>query len=381
MADGRKDPRGGDDFDWLYQGGRKGGRGQEPPESDATRVLPTFDRDEPPRRRRDDARRQEGREEPQRIAPTPGAPPKTRRKRRFRARWLLLVPLAWLLFLVGVPVYAWNSVSQVDAEPGGERPADQPGTTYLVVGSDGRAGLAGERTDTIMLLHTGDGPNLLLSIPRDSIVEVPGHGTTKINAAFAFGGPKLMVQTVEGATGIRIDHYVEMGFTGLVQLVDAVGGIEICPESAIDDPMAELKISKGCQEVDGKTALGYARSRKSQQLGDIDRARHQREVVSSIGSEIVSWQTVVNPLRYWRVVNAGAETVTVSEGTGPISAGRFAYAMTRVDGKSGLTCTVPIADLAVNWDQERADQLFSLIAEDRTAEVGKDLCLPTGMRQ
>ena len=380
MADGRQNPRGGgdEDFDWLYKGR---GRSPEPPESDATRVLPTFDRDQPPSRaRREDA--------PRTIAPTPGSrpretsrPPTGGRKRRFRAKWLLLVPLAWLMFLVGVPVYAWTSVSQVDAEPEGDRPGDQPGTTYLVVGSDARSGLAGERTDTIMLLHTGDGPNLLLSIPRDSIVEIPDHGTDKINAAFAIGGPQLMVRTVEGATGIRVDHYVQMGFEGLVKLVDAVGGIEICPETAIDDPLAELDIPKGCQEADGETALGYARSRKSQQLGDIDRARHQREVVSAIGSEIVSWKTVVNPLRYWRVVNSGAETVTVSEGTGPIAAGSFAYAMTRVDGEHGLTCTVPIADLAVNWDQERAEQLFGLIAEDRTDEVGKDLCLPTGMRQ
>jgi LCP family protein required for cell wall assembly len=284
-----------------------------------------------------------------------------------------------VVFLVAVPVYAWNTVSKVNADPNGDRPEQQPGTTYLVVGSDARAGLSGRRTDTIMLLHTGDGPNLLMSIPRDSIVDVPGHGTTKINAAFAFGGPRLLTRTVEAATGIRIDDYVEIGFRGFVGLVDAVGGIEICPETAMDDPLAELDIEKGCQEADGETALGYARSRKTQSLGDIDRARHQREVVSAIGSEVVSWQTVVNPLRYWNVVTAGADSVRVSDGTGPVAAAKFAVGMTRVDGKSGLTCGVPIADLAVNWDRERADRLFSLIAEDRTDEVGEDLCRPTGI--
>jgi LCP family protein required for cell wall assembly len=247
-----------------------------------------------------------------------------------------------------------------------------------VVGSDARAGLSGQRTDTIMLLHTGRGPNLLMSIPRDSIVEVPGHGVTKINAAFAFGGAPLLVRTIEEATGIRVDEYVEIGFTGLVDLVDAVGGITICPETAMDDPQAELDIAKGCQEVNGKTALGYARSRKTQQLGDIDRARHQREVVGAIGSEVVSWKTVVNPLRYWNVMTAGASAVRVGEETGPFSAGRFALGMTRTDGGSGLTCGVPIADLAVNWDRERADRLFELIREDRTSEVGGQLCTPTG---
>jgi LCP family protein required for cell wall assembly len=266
----------------------------------------------------------------------------------------------------------------VDATPAGDRPDDQPGTTYLLVGSDARAGLAGQRTDTIMLLHTGSGPNLLLSIPRDSQVDIPGRGVDKINAAFAVGGPPLLVRTIEDATGIRVDDYVEIGFTGFVRLVDAVGGITICPETAMRDPQAQLAIPKGCQEADGETALGYARSRKTQTLGDIDRARHQREVVSAIGSEVVSPWTVINPLRYWKVVTGGAESVRVSEDTGPVAAAKFAVAMTRVDGRNGLTCGVPIADLAVTWDQERADALFERIRTDRTEDVGKALCTPSG---
>jgi LCP family protein required for cell wall assembly len=277
-------------------------------------------------------------------------------------------------------VYAWTSVSRVDIDPGGNRPGDQPGTTYLVVGSDARKGLAGRRTDTIMLLHTGNGPNLLMSLPRDSQVEVPGHGVTKINAAFAFGGPQLLVRTIEDATGIRVDDYVEIGFRGFVKLVDAVGGIEICPKTAMKDPLADLDIAKGCQEADGATALGYARSRHTQTLGDIGRARHQREVVSGIGHEVLSWRTVVNPVRYWRVVTSGAESVRTDKGLSPFSAAKFAFGMTRSDGKSGLTCGVPIADLAVHWDTERANRLFALIREDRTDEVGKDLCQPTGLR-
>ena len=142
-----------------------------------------------------------------------------------------------------------------------------------------------------MLLHTGDGPSMLLSIPRDSLVEVPGNGRSKINSAFAIGGPRLLVQTIEQNTGIRIDHYIEIGFGGFVNMVDAVGGITICPETAMNDPQAELKISEGCQEADGKTALGYARSRKTQSLGDIDRARAQREVVAAVA------ETVGGPVR------------------------------------------------------------------------------------
>jgi hypothetical protein len=147
------------------------------------------------------------------------------------------------------------------------------------------------------------------------------------------------------------------------------------------DELAELDIPKGCQEADGKTALGYARSRHTQQLGDIGRAQNQREVVSAIGNEVVSWKTIVNPVRYWRVTFGGAESVRVSEGTGPVDAARFAMAMTKVNDKGGLTCGVPISDLAVHWDSERAPALFKLIAEDRTDEVSKDLCSPTGVKQ
>ncbi len=368
-------------YDWLYgveQTGVGSGGSPSGDEAEHTRVLPpTGSAGSPPRQ-----------PPPTRPSPAPGRPaPPPRpapassapRRRRFRAKWLLVIPALWLVFLIAVPLYAWSSVSRVNATPGGDRPAEQPGTTYLVVGSDARKGLAGRRTDTIMLLHTGSGPNLLLSIPRDSLVEVPGYGVTKINAAFAYGGPRLLTRTIEQSTGIRIDDYVEIGFTGFTRLVDSVGGITICPKQAINDPDARINIKKGCQEADGKTALGYARSRKVFALGDIERAQHQREVVSAIGAEIASWQTFVNPVRYWNVVTAGASTVKVDKDTGLVSAGRFAYAMTRVDGESGLTCGVPIADLSVRWDTERANKLFGLIAEDRTDEVGKDLCRPTGL--
>ncbi|WP_309646872.1 LCP family protein, partial [Nocardioides sp.] len=214
-----------------------------------------------------------------------------------------------------------------------------------------------------------------------SVVDIPDRGTNKLNAAFAFGGPKLLTRTIESETDIRIDHYVEIGFTGFVDIVDAVGGVEICPTKALNDPDAELEVEEGCQEADGETALGYARTRKTQTNGDIDRAKNQREVVAAIGSEVVSWKTIVNPIRYWRVMFGGAGAVKVSEGTGPFDAARFALAMTRVNGENGLTCGVPIADLVVNWDAERAPRRFAAIREDRTDDIGRDLCSPTGLPQ
>jgi LCP family protein required for cell wall assembly len=400
MADGRQGPEeGSPEYNWLY-----GSRGQQPSgdetrampqqprggdrrvEPDATRVMPAAARD---------ARGQ--RPAAPTSPPPPAKPvsgPSTNRgwRPRPKLRWLWLVLLLWLVFLIAIPLWAWSKVDKVDAFPQSGRPDDQPGTTYLMVGSDSRKDLteeerkelgtgnaSGQRTDTIMLLHTGDGPNLLLSIPRDSIVDIPGYGSNKVNAAYAFGGPKLLVKTLENETGIKIDHFVEIGFGGFVDLVDAVGGVEVCPPFDMKDPQANINLKKGCQEVDGPTALGYARSRKTDtQFGDLGRAARQREVVSAIGSEATSPWSVINPVRYYRLNMAGARAVRVSEETSPFALAQWALAMTRVDGENGLTCGVPVADFAVNWDAERSEQMFTYIREDKTADIPKKLCTPTG---
>lgn len=322
-----------------------------------------------------------------------GGPPK---RRRWWLRILLGLLLVWLVFLVAVPIWAWSKIDKVNAQPDGDRPADQPGTTYLIVGSDSREGLSpderlalstgdasGERTDTIMLLHTGNGAPLLLSIPRDSLVEVPGHDTTKINAAFAFGGPQLLVKTLEQDTGIRIDDYVEIGFGGFVNVVDAVGGVEVCADQAITDPKAGLTgddaIDKGCQDVGGIAALGYARTRQTFATSDIQRVQNQREVVGAIAEKAASPWSLVNPIRYFKLADAGASSLRIGDNVGPLSLVRFAWALARVSSGGGRTCTVPISDLAVHWDPDRAPQMFTLIAEDRTDDIPKSLCTPDGL--
>lgn len=314
------------------------------------------------------------------------------RRPRFRVRWILLLVLLYIAYLVIVPFYAWHQVHKVAWEPSGQRPDDQPGTTYLLVGSDSRAGLsaaerkklgtgnaAGQRTDTILILHTGDGPNLLMSIPRDSLVDIPGHGTSKINAAFAYGGPKLLVRTIEGDTGIRIDDYVEIGLGGLAGVVDAVGGITICPTEDMQDKLANLDIKKGCQEADGTTALGYARSRHTSNIGDIDRVKHQREVVSAVGDAVISPWTFLNPFRYWNLLTSVPDFFAFGEGTSTVRAGMWASAMTHVNGDNGLSCVVPIADLAVHWDPDRSKEMFGYIIDDKTSDIPKSLCTPTGL--
>ena len=382
---GSRGGSGDDGYDWLYGGkGGSGGSGGSGGAGDdeATRVIPSLPGSRSGSGSGSGARGGRDSAAPPSIAKEPGRERHSRRSNRRRSRggplrYLKLLLLAWLVFLIAVPVWAYFDVTKVDAEPAGERPEDEGGTNYLVVGSDERPGLAGRRTDTIMLLHTGAGPNVLMSVPRDSLVEIPDRGTSKINSAFAFGGPKLLVRTFEQNTGIHVDDYVEIGFTGLVNLVDAVGGVQICPKEAINDPLAELDIEAGCQEADGDTALGYARTRKFS-TGDIQRGQNQREVVSALGREIVSWKTFVNPVRYFRTVTGGAESVRVGESTGPLAIAQFGFAMTRVTGEAGMTCTVPIADFEVNWDRERADELFGYLQRNEADDIPEELCTPSG---
>jgi len=300
------------------------------------------------------------------------------------------VLLLLLLFLVGVPLWGWTKIDKVDATPGGDRPDDQPGTNYLIVGSDKADDLSdaqrealdtgprgGTNTDTIIVLHTGSSGRTMMSIPRDTLAEIPGNGTQMINSAFALGKAPLLVAAVEQLTGIHIDHYVELGFGSVINTVDAFGGVEICPKQDMVDPRARLDIKKGCQQVDGLTALGYSRSRYVTALSDLDRVARQREVISALGDEALSPWTVLNPLRYWRINDAAAGAIRIDEDMNPFDLGRFALAMTG----NASTCTMPNLPAPsdpnrIIADADRAPALFNAIIKDD--EVPRAACTPTG---
>ena len=390
--------KGTPEYDWLY-----GSQSKNPP-SDATQRV---EAQQPRGGRADETRvmpvarreaRGAGGEPPGGSATSAAAPPprpqpkKQRQKRRWRPR-LGLIPLVLILLLVyllGVPLYHFTTIEKVDASPRGDRPEEQPGTNYLIVGSDKADDLTdaqrkalqtGERggtnTDTIIVLHTGSGGRTMMSIPRDTLTEVPGQGTQMINAAFAIDGPPLLVASVEKLTGIHIDHYVELGFGSVINTVDAFGGIEICPKQDMKDPLARLDIEKGCQEVDGLTALAYSRSRHVTALSDLDRVARQREVISALGDEALTPWTFLNPVRYWQINEAAAQAIRVDEEMGPVDLARFALAMT---GES-KTCTMPNLPAPsdpnrIIADPDRSPALFTAIIED--AKVPGKACTPTG---
>ena len=233
---------------------------------------------------------------------------------------------------------------------------DTPGLTYLIVGSDSRAGWAddgttGARTDTIMLLHRPvSGPVALISIPRDSYVDIPGHGKNKINAAFAFGGAPLLVQTVEKLTGLTIDRYFEVGFLGVADVVDSLGGVDLCYGADVNDPRSALVWTAGCHHVDGATALAFARMRYSDPLGDIGRTERQQQLVTAVSDRILTPSTLLNPFAVVRVINAGLNSFSVSDGTGVLDLAQAARVFGAARGAGAVTGTPPLATLDYRVD-------------------------------
>ncbi len=285
--------------------------------------------------------------------------------------------------LLGLGAWGWSKVGRTAAFPSGDRPAETDGTTYLLVGSDSREGLTaaerkalgtgsspGRRTDTILLLHApaGGGDPVLVSIPRDSFLPIPGHGSNKVNAAFALGGAPLLVRTVEEASGVHIDRYVEIGFGGFAGIVDDVGGVRMCLPRAIDDPKAHIDLPAGCQVLDGADALGYVRARYSDPRGDLGRVARQREFVSALLAKVTGAGTLANPLKVRNLAASGGAALTVDDGMHWWQAVTLARAARAATSGGGASITVPVGDSrttsagdSVIWDEELAGQLFAAI--------------------
>lgn len=265
-----------------------------------------------------------------------------------------------------------------------DRPAAASGTNWMLVGSDGRGDLSPQqqdnlstggdlgssRTDTILLVHIphlgSNQPATMVSIPRDSYVDIPGYGTDKINAAFAEGGGALLAHTVEQATGLRLDHYAEIGFGGFGAIVDSLGGVEICPPEPINDPLAGIDLAAGCQTLDGRNALGYVRSRATPRA-DLDRMLHQREFMSALLHRAGDPAVWLNPWRWYAAPHAAVAALTVDLDTHVWNLARLGWALRG----SPDTVTVPIGEFTGNdsgsvliWDTGAATALFDALRTD-----------------
>jgi LCP family protein required for cell wall assembly len=255
--------------------------------------------------------------------------PSTRGKGRITPgrvlKWIAVGLLGWIL--LSAVLFLISAQLQDGVSPEAERALSDDGnlvtgSTILVLGSDARTGESIDesqsgpsRADSIMLVHAALGSVRKLSIPRDIEVEIPGHGTNKINAAYALGGPALTIETVEGflGNGLEISHLIEVDFEDFPELIDALGGVTVQNKTRICAPPFDnfwrgFRLRKGEQELDGTRALGYARVRKNPCApAEDDRARaaRQQEVLSAMGDRAASPSAFVRlPLISWRAPQA-----------------------------------------------------------------------------
>jgi LCP family protein required for cell wall assembly len=274
-----------------------------------------------------DGRHHYGRRRPR----LPGLPGRRRRGGRITpgrvVKWVALGVVAWLavslvLFLVSAQIQQ-GALSGKVALGGAGFPLTSP-NNVLVLGSDQRpkgskepgASTSGpSRSDSIMLMRVGGGKNSRLSIPRDTIVTIPGHGLNKINAAYAIGGPALAVETIQSYLGIKINHLIEVNFNNFPQLIDAMGGITYeggCVVSKISGGFKNggytLRLKKGKTHIDGKQALALARTRHNdcnKAESDLTRARRQQKILSAMKSRLISpWAFPRLPLIAWNTPKA-----------------------------------------------------------------------------
>ncbi|GAA2235123.1 hypothetical protein GCM10010401_03730 [Rarobacter faecitabidus] len=282
--------------------------------------------------------------------PPVGGKPK-RRKGRIIAITAIVVVVLLLAWPIGLGIWANGQIQHVDALSSTADEGDGA-TTYLLAGSDSReetdpdSPILGARTDTILLLTVPkSGTTSLISIPRDTYVDIPDHGPGKINAAFSYGGPPLLVQTVEALTGSKVDAYVEIGFGGVKEVVDAVGGVRLCLDYDVDDKKSKLKWKKGCHTVGGKKALAFSRMRYADPKGDIGRAERQRQVIAAITKEVRDTSLLFNPGQQVSLIKAGTGAIVTDESANIFTLGRLALAFRDANGDDGVTGTPPIKSL------------------------------------
>jgi LCP family protein required for cell wall assembly len=271
--------------------------------------------------------------------------------------------------------------------------------TMLLVASDDRSGLSyqqrkalhlgyddyGQHTDTMMLVHlSANGQDIsVVSLPRDTKATIPAwtdkdgkrHSSTtgKLNVAYAIGGPKLMVQTVQDMTGVSIDHYAEINFAGFLTMVDALGGVEVCLPKATTDKNSGLDLPAGKQTVDGAQALAYVRARYIDPTADIGRMKRQQKFVASMASKALSAGTLTNPVKVDSFLSAVASSMKTDDSLGTDQMLDLVDRFKGISPSRIAMLTVPIAgnerdpklgDVLL-WDKDKSAALFASIRDDK----------------
>jgi LCP family protein required for cell wall assembly len=297
------------------------------------------------------------------------------------ATYLVTLVVVVVLLVVGSYFYINGKVNRTVTLPADATAT--AGTNWLITGDDSRDGLSTQQivadhvgfdfgtanSDSIMLLHMGTtGKPVLVSIPRDSYVDIPGIGWNKINAALS-GGPALLIKTVEEATGLQINHYMGIGFGGLVSVVNQVGGVQVCLKSPLKDSDSGLNLPAGCSNLNGTQALAFVRDRHSFATEDLQREEDQRLFLEALMKKATSPGVFLNPFTAIPFGSTAASSITVDKGTSLYDLYQVSQAL-----KSPLTTTVPIANAnyetsnagdAVQWNSSQASELFNDLAQGK----------------
>ncbi len=351
-------------------------------------------------------------------APTPAAsstdsPPPRRRSRRRVVVWTSLCLAAALIACLGTAYVYYRSLraNMVHHDltallPEEERPPKiGDAVNILFIGSDGREGgnaayggrdFVGERSDSLLLAHISpDNGVIVVSFPRDSLVNLPDcdpYGETEgtygyygmINAALFHGGPPCVVKTIESLTQIRVDHFVHLSFVGFREMVDSIGGVEMCIPEPMHDQRAKLDLEAGTQVLDGEQALAFVRARyEIGDGGDLGRIDRQQMFLGALASQVLSSRVLANPVK----LNALLDSVTRYTATDAeltldtmLSIG---FTLSDVEPRNITFYTVPSWPAPwdpnrVVWNEEKAARLFHAINEDEPVD---DALLETGRPQ
>ncbi|MEU9609365.1 LCP family protein [Streptomyces sp. NPDC048057] len=333
--------------------------------------------------------------------PPPGPPPYRQPpnwRRRIKIGALVLV-VTFVAVTIGTYFWADSKVRrEVDLSKVIERPKEGDCTTYLIVGSDSREGMSaeekkrlrtgsadGKRTDSMMILADCSSGPVMVSLPRDSDVEIPSYKgsdsgklfpaqgrRTKLNAAYSEDGPELLVRTVEHNTGLRIDHYAEIGFAGFASIVDAIGGVEMDIPEAFKDKKSGADFEAGKQTLDGEQALAFVRTRYALKNSDLDRTKNQQKFLAALASQTATPGTILNPFKLYPTMGAGLDTVIVDKDMSLWDLGQMFFAMKGVTGGDGTSMNMPISGTRggnLVWDRAKVKDLVEQIQKDQKVTV------------
>jgi LCP family protein required for cell wall assembly len=315
------------------------------------------------------------------------------------AGWLSAAAVL-LLVAASLVAYAryrgvWSSIRRVDITGLGSRPPQYAGgMNVLLIGSDSRAGVnrsfgagvQGQRSDTIMILHISPGHQgaTVLSIPRDSMVpylacpagpgfpgQQAGPGSDeRINATFASGGAGCLWKTVEHETGIHIDHVIELTFTGFEQVINDIGGVNICLPAAINDPASGLRLSAGLHHVRGAQALAFWRERHIGTGSDLQRIQRDQYLMAAVLQGIAHSDILGSPTRIYSIVVDAARAMTTDSGLDLSTMLRIVGSLRGLSSRTVQFVQAPEVpyppdpQAEVMFEQPQAHALFSAIAHD-----------------